>query len=358
MPDLTKRGFKKPLDNEAYDIKVTNFNTDLIETELDKLILKNGDGKDITVAFTEAEQDTELISNSKLSNLFGLVKKKLGLINHNKQDKATESLQTTSKEIVGAINEHEKDIADISQQLEQKADKNRTIYRENSINLNGGTLWSQVAWYVSQGVYTGSFYAYGATDTNGLSGFVTWKGDATATGWVYVDLNDLYNGKVYHNFISVVNGVWRYTTWQEITTIDKTMYNFNGRSLAGTTILDTIVSLFNSGQECGSLYCHSASDNPSSEQDVGWKVITWKSTTYSPNPILVTLESYLTNKTYKRWLVKSGSNFVWVTPWQEIATIDKIDILSTQLATKAPAHQSGTTTPSVYVGNGVLYGVY
>jgi len=24
MPDLTKRGFKKPLENEAYDIKIIN----------------------------------------------------------------------------------------------------------------------------------------------------------------------------------------------------------------------------------------------------------------------------------------------------------------------------------------------
>lgn len=80
MPDLTKRGFKKPLENEAYDIKVTNFNTELIEIELDKLVLKEDDGKDITVTFTEATEDAELKSKSKLSVLFGLIKKKFNLL--------------------------------------------------------------------------------------------------------------------------------------------------------------------------------------------------------------------------------------------------------------------------------------
>lgn len=37
MPDLTKRGFKKPLATEGYDLNIVNFNTDNLETELDKV---------------------------------------------------------------------------------------------------------------------------------------------------------------------------------------------------------------------------------------------------------------------------------------------------------------------------------
>ncbi len=38
MTDLKKRGFKKPLENKAYDIKVTNFNTNKLKEELDKKV--------------------------------------------------------------------------------------------------------------------------------------------------------------------------------------------------------------------------------------------------------------------------------------------------------------------------------
>ena len=88
MPNLTKRGFKKPLETEAYDININNFNTDKTEEELDKLLSKDGDGKDVKVTFTEAEIDSELTSQSKLSTLFGLTKKKFNLFSQNLDNKA------------------------------------------------------------------------------------------------------------------------------------------------------------------------------------------------------------------------------------------------------------------------------
>lgn len=80
MLGLAKRRFKKPLENKAYDTKVTNFNTDLIEIEINKLVSKEDDAKDITVTFTEATEDAEFKSNNKLSILFGLIKKKFSLL--------------------------------------------------------------------------------------------------------------------------------------------------------------------------------------------------------------------------------------------------------------------------------------
>lgn len=88
MPNLTKRGFKKPLETEAYDININNFNTDKTEEELDKLLPKDGDGKDVKVTFTEAETDTELTSQSKLSTLFGLTKKKINVFSQTLEHKA------------------------------------------------------------------------------------------------------------------------------------------------------------------------------------------------------------------------------------------------------------------------------
>lgn len=123
----------------------------------------------------------------------------------------------------------------------------------------------------------------------------------------------------------------------------KTMISFMGRSLLGTTILDTVVSLFNTGQECGSMYCHSAGDNPPNEQDVGWKVITWRGSIFDPSPIQVTFESLKSNKTYKRWIVKSGSAFIWENVWKEQADTDKVDNL----------FESGVWTPTVVFGTTV-----
>ncbi|HBB27665.1 MAG TPA: hypothetical protein DC000_00150, partial [Clostridiales bacterium] len=89
MPNITKRGFKKPLLTEDYDVNITNFNTDKIETELDKLlVLDGGDTKDAIVTFTEAEADAELVSKSKISTLFGLIKKKFNLFGQQMEQKA------------------------------------------------------------------------------------------------------------------------------------------------------------------------------------------------------------------------------------------------------------------------------
>jgi|GEM_PF-4493507 len=221
-----------------------------------------------------------------------------------KQNKTDDTLNTTSKNIVDAINAHELDINTLSTNMEQKADKiwmpnnwklesalpteypqnaetifastvnnfgglsapvvvritrddgsiakqeiyrdngnvlkyrlavgglsawgewqtvataDRTMYRYDAVNFNGGTLWSQIAWYVYRGIYTGSFYGYNATDMQGLNGFITWKCDYTASGWCHVEINDIPKNKTFFNFINISNGTWRYSTWQEIATTE------------------------------------------------------------------------------------------------------------------------------------------
>lgn len=108
MPDLTKRGFKKPLQNDAYDIKVTNFNTDKLEEELDKKadlvdgkiksnqlpemnyavkdhthndkLSTNGNGSNVTVDFSPIGYTDDIISGDKLAVIIGkIVDKFLGI---------------------------------------------------------------------------------------------------------------------------------------------------------------------------------------------------------------------------------------------------------------------------------------
>jgi oligoribonuclease (3'-5' exoribonuclease) len=90
MPDLTKRGFKKPLKTEPYDLDIVNYNTDK------------------TNELFESQDDI----NKNINNQISL-----------KQSKIDENLNTDDKTIVGAVNENKDNIDVLSQQMEHKADK-------------------------------------------------------------------------------------------------------------------------------------------------------------------------------------------------------------------------------------------
>lgn len=72
-----------------------------VEVRMTELVGSRSDVSNNTVAFSEAAQDADIQTGEKLSVLFGKIKKRLSLL----QTKADNSLQTTAKTVVGAINE-------------------------------------------------------------------------------------------------------------------------------------------------------------------------------------------------------------------------------------------------------------
>lgn len=72
-----------------------------LEVRMTELVGSRSDVSNNTVAFSEAAQDADIQTGEKLSVLFGKIKKRLSLL----QTKADNSLQTTAKTVVGAINE-------------------------------------------------------------------------------------------------------------------------------------------------------------------------------------------------------------------------------------------------------------
>lgn len=72
-----------------------------LEVRMTELIGSRSDVSNNTVAFSEASQDADIQTGEKLSVLFGKIKKRLSLL----QAKADNSLQTTVKTVIGAINE-------------------------------------------------------------------------------------------------------------------------------------------------------------------------------------------------------------------------------------------------------------
>lgn len=72
-----------------------------VEVRMTELVGTRSDVSNNTVAFSEASQDADIQTGEKLSVLFGKIKKRLSLL----QAKADNSLQTTVKTVIGAINE-------------------------------------------------------------------------------------------------------------------------------------------------------------------------------------------------------------------------------------------------------------
>lgn len=72
-----------------------------VEVRMTELVGSRSDVSNNTVAFTETAQDADIQTGEKLSVLFGKIKKRLSLL----QAKADNSLQTTVKTVIGAINE-------------------------------------------------------------------------------------------------------------------------------------------------------------------------------------------------------------------------------------------------------------
>lgn len=72
-----------------------------VEVRMTDLVGTRSDVSNNTVAFSEASQDADIQTGEKLSVLFGKIKKRLSLL----QAKADNSLQTTVKTVIGAINE-------------------------------------------------------------------------------------------------------------------------------------------------------------------------------------------------------------------------------------------------------------
>ena len=72
-----------------------------LEVRMTELVGSRSDVSNNTVAFSEAAQDADIQTGEKLSVLFGKIKKRLSLL----QAKADNSLQTTVKTVIGAINE-------------------------------------------------------------------------------------------------------------------------------------------------------------------------------------------------------------------------------------------------------------
>lgn len=72
-----------------------------VEVRMTELAGSRSDVSNNTVAFAEAAQDADIQTGEKLSVLFGKIKKRLSLL----QAKADNSLQTTVKTVIGAINE-------------------------------------------------------------------------------------------------------------------------------------------------------------------------------------------------------------------------------------------------------------
>lgn len=72
-----------------------------LEVRMTELVGSRSDVSNNTVAFAEAAQDADIQTGEKLSVLFGKIKKRLSLL----QAKADNSLQTTVKTVIGAINE-------------------------------------------------------------------------------------------------------------------------------------------------------------------------------------------------------------------------------------------------------------
>ncbi len=145
MPNLTKRGFKKPLETEAYDININNFNTDKTEEELDKLLSKDGDGKDVKVTFAESETDSELTSQSKLSTLFGTIKKKFNMFSQNLEHKADLVDGKVSNEQLSIVNDlttgGEDKVASaetVKSLNNDKADKNTIIITDANLAIKNG----------------------------------------------------------------------------------------------------------------------------------------------------------------------------------------------------------------------------
>ena len=103
MPEITKKGFKKPVLNEPYDLNIVNYNTDK------------------TNELFENQDQT----NENLNNQISL-----------KQNKTDNNLNTNNKTIVGAINENKINIDLANQQMEQKADKT-ALRKISEIGLGG-----------------------------------------------------------------------------------------------------------------------------------------------------------------------------------------------------------------------------
>ncbi len=109
----------------------------------------------------------------------------------------------------------------VSQQMEQKADIKKTIYRQN---YKGFTQTETLADYIktqaTNGYVYGSIWCNGASDMNSLAGFVTWKLDSGATAISNVVLESTI-GKVYNRLLNISNGAWIDTKWSEQATTDK-----------------------------------------------------------------------------------------------------------------------------------------
>ena len=90
-----------PLDIDNAAGPLTVLTGGAVEVRMTELIGTRSDVSNNTVAFSEASQDADIQTGEKLSVLFGKIKKRLSLL----QAKADNSLQTTVKTVIGAINE-------------------------------------------------------------------------------------------------------------------------------------------------------------------------------------------------------------------------------------------------------------
>lgn len=90
-----------PLDIDNAAGPITVMTGGEVEVRMTELIGSRSDVSNNTVAFSEASQDADIQTGEKLSVLFGKIKKRLSLL----QAKADNSLQTTVKTVIGAINE-------------------------------------------------------------------------------------------------------------------------------------------------------------------------------------------------------------------------------------------------------------
>lgn len=90
-----------PLDIDNASGPLTVMTGGELEVRMTELVGSRSDVSNNTVAFSEAAQDADIQTGEKLSVLFGKIKKRLSLL----QAKADNSLQTTVKTVIGAINE-------------------------------------------------------------------------------------------------------------------------------------------------------------------------------------------------------------------------------------------------------------
>lgn len=108
----------------------------------------------------------------------------------------------------------------VSQEMGQKADKNKTITRQN-YQLLTGTLANYIKTQIIAGSVYGSAFLYGASDMDGISGFVTWESDSSISGTVFVKIDSVNRGKKYHRTFTLSTAVWNETSWIEQADTDK-----------------------------------------------------------------------------------------------------------------------------------------